>query len=149
VRSRAGTIREGGRIVSRPPVGRLPVKHSRPTQRGPGRITRVEVDVCAAHLDTRSTSEVAGNDAQCIELAARLAPRASARTVIFGGDVNGRASCAPDGLWTRTDRSAEQAPGLQHVDGSGALGSPSAKVVPAMHTDHDVLLVRAYLTAPG
>jgi endonuclease/exonuclease/phosphatase family metal-dependent hydrolase len=111
--------------------------------------TRVEVDVCTAHLDTRSTSEVAGNDAQCIELAAPLARRASARTVIFGGDVNGRASCAPDGLWTRTDRSAEQAPGLQHVYGSGALRSPSAKVVPAMHTDHDVLLVRAHLTAPG
>ena len=31
--------------------------------------------------------------------------------------------------------------------GSGALRSPSAEVVPATHTHHDVLLVRAHLTA--
>jgi endonuclease/exonuclease/phosphatase family metal-dependent hydrolase len=111
--------------------------------------TRVEVDVCTAHLNTRTTTEVAGNEAQCVELAALLARRADARTVIFGGDVNRRHSCAPDGVWTRTDRSAEQAPGLQHVYGSGALSSPSAEVVPAIHTDHDVLLVRAHLTAAG
>ena len=110
--------------------------------------TRVDVDVCTAHLNTRSTIEVAGNDAQCVELAALLARRAAARTVTFGGDVNRRDSCAPAGLWTRTDRAAEQAPGLQHVYGSGALRSPSAAVVPATHTDHDVLLVRAHLTAP-
>jgi endonuclease/exonuclease/phosphatase family metal-dependent hydrolase len=110
--------------------------------------TRVDVDVCTAHLNTRSTVEVAGNDAQCVELAALLARRASARTVTFGGDVNRRRSCAPAGVWTRTDGSAEQAPGLQHVYGSGALRSPSAEVVPATHSDHDVLLVRAHLTAP-
>ena len=110
--------------------------------------TRVDVDVCTAHLNTRTPIEVAGNDAQCVELAALLARRAAARTVTFGGDVNRRHSCAPAGLWTRTDRSAEQAPGLQHVYGSGALRSPSAEVVPATHTDHDVLLVRAHLTAP-
>jgi endonuclease/exonuclease/phosphatase family metal-dependent hydrolase len=105
--------------------------------------TRAAVDVCTAHLNTRSATEVAGNDAQCRELAALLARRASARTVIFGGDVNRRDSCAPDGLWTRTDNSAEQARGLQHVYGSDALRSPSADVVPATHTDHDFLLVRA------
>ena len=110
--------------------------------------TRVDVDVCTAHLNTRTTIEVAGNEAQCVELAALLARRASARTVTFGGDVNRRRSCAPDGAWIRTDRSAEQAPGLQHVYGSGALRSPSAEVVPATHTDHDILLVRAHLTAP-
>jgi endonuclease/exonuclease/phosphatase family metal-dependent hydrolase len=110
--------------------------------------TRVDVDLCTAHLNTRSTIEVAGNDAQCLELAALLARRAAARTVIFGGDVNRRQSCAPAGLWARTDRSAEQAPGLQHVYGSGALRSPAAEVVPATHTDHDVLLVHAHLTAP-
>jgi endonuclease/exonuclease/phosphatase (EEP) superfamily protein YafD len=109
--------------------------------------TRVDVDVCTAHLNTRSTIEMPGNDAQCVELAALLARRAGARTVIFGGDVNRRRSCAPDGVWTRTDRSAAQAPGIQHVYGSGALRSPSAEVVPAMHSDHDVLLVRAHLTA--
>jgi endonuclease/exonuclease/phosphatase family metal-dependent hydrolase len=111
-------------------------------------ITRAAVDVCTAHLNTRSSIEVAGNDAQCVELAALLARRAAARTVAFGGDVNRHDSCAPDGLWTRTDRSAHQAPGLQHVYGSGALRSPSAQVVPALHSDHDVLLVRASLNAP-
>jgi endonuclease/exonuclease/phosphatase family metal-dependent hydrolase len=110
--------------------------------------TRVDVDVCTAHLNTRSIIEIAGNDAQCVELAALLARRASARTVTFGGDVNRRRPCAPEGVWTRTDRSADQAPGLQHVYGSGVLRSPSAEVVPAKHTDHDVLLVRAHLTAP-
>ena len=109
--------------------------------------TRVDVDVCTAHLNTRRSTEVAGNDAQCAELAALLARRASARGVAFGGDVNRRDSCAPDGAWTRTDSSADQAPGLQHVYGSGALRSPSAKVVSATHTDHDILLVHAHLAA--
>jgi endonuclease/exonuclease/phosphatase family metal-dependent hydrolase len=109
--------------------------------------TGVDVDVCTAHLNTRSTVEVAGNDAQCAELAELLARRAAARTVAFGGDVNRRDSCAPDGVWSRTDTAAAQAPGLQHVYGSGALRSPSAEVLPATHSDHDVLLVRAHLTA--
>ena len=109
--------------------------------------TRDGVDVCTAHLNTRGSLEVAGNDAQCAELAALLARRAAARAVIFGGDVNRRRSCAPDGVWTRTDTSAGQAPGLQHVYGSSQLRSPSADVVPAVHSDHDVLLVRAQLTA--
>jgi endonuclease/exonuclease/phosphatase family metal-dependent hydrolase len=109
--------------------------------------TRVDVDVCTAHLNTRTTIEVAGNDAQCAELAALLARRAAGSTVIFGGDVNRRRPCAPDGAWARTDRSAHQAPGLQHVYGSAALRSPSAEVVPATHSDHDFLLVRAHLTA--
>jgi endonuclease/exonuclease/phosphatase family metal-dependent hydrolase len=108
--------------------------------------TRTGVDVCTAHLNTRSAVEVAGNDAQCAELARLLARRAAARTVAFGGDVNRRQSCAPDGVWTRTDGSARQAPGLQHVYGSRALRSPSADVLPAARTDHDVLLVRASLT---
>ena len=105
--------------------------------------TRVDVDVCTAHLNTRTTIEVTGNDAQCAELTALLARRAAARTVIFGGDVNRLPSCAPDGFWTRTDTSAGQAPGVQHVYGSGALRTPLAEVVSATHSDHDVLLVRA------
>jgi endonuclease/exonuclease/phosphatase family metal-dependent hydrolase len=109
--------------------------------------TRVDVDVCTAHLNTRSTVEVAGNDAQCTELAAVLARRATDRAVIFGGDLNRRRSCAPAGGWTRTDGSAGQRPGLQHVYGSGALRSPMAQVLPAAHSDHDVLLVRARLAA--
>ena len=108
--------------------------------------TGAGVDVCTAHLNTRSTIEVAGNDAQCAELAGLLARRAAARPVIFGGDVNRRDSCAPGGFWTRTDRSAQQAPGLQHVYGSAPLRSPAAEVVPATHSDHDALLVRARLT---
>ena len=108
--------------------------------------TRVDVDVCTAHLNTRATIEVAGNDAQCAELAALLARRAATRSVAFGGDVNRRDSCAPDRAWIRTDSSADQAPGLQHVYGSGALRSPRAEVVPAAHTDHDVLVVRAQLS---
>jgi len=107
--------------------------------------TRAEVDVCTAHLNTRTTTEVAGNDAQCDELSAILERRAAARSVAFGGDVNRRDSCAPGGVWARTDRSADQAPGLQHVYGSGALRSPSAQVMTARHADHDFLLVRAQL----
>jgi endonuclease/exonuclease/phosphatase family metal-dependent hydrolase len=109
--------------------------------------TRAGVDVCTAHLNTRSSIEVAGNEAQCVELAALLAGRASARTVVFGGDVNRRRSCAPEGAWTRTDASAGHAPGLQHVYGSDALRSPAAEVVTARHSDHDVLLVRSRLAA--
>jgi len=110
--------------------------------------TGVGVDVCTAHLNERIPVEVAGNDAQCAELTALLARRAATgRTVIFGGDVNRRPSCAPDGFWTRTDSSASQAGGLQHAYGTAALRSPRATVVPATHTDHDVLLVRAQLAA--
>jgi endonuclease/exonuclease/phosphatase (EEP) superfamily protein YafD len=106
-----------------------------------------ELDVCTAHLNERTPIEIAGNVGQCAELADLLARRAAARTVIFGGDVNRRDSCAPPGMWTRTDSSAAQAAGLQHVYGSAALRSPAAEVVPATHTDHDALLVRAHLTA--
>jgi endonuclease/exonuclease/phosphatase family metal-dependent hydrolase len=109
--------------------------------------TRADIDVCTAHLATRASDEVAANDAQCSELRALLSRRALARTVIFGGDVNRRSSCAPVGFWIRTDGSAEQHPGLQQVYGTGALHSPSAEVIPAKHTDHDFLLVRAHLAA--
>jgi endonuclease/exonuclease/phosphatase family metal-dependent hydrolase len=106
--------------------------------------TRV-TDVCTAHLASHEIDEVAANGPQCDELRALLARRAAAHTVIFGGDLNRNGYCAPDGFWTRTDGSARQDPGLQHVYGSGALHGPSAEVVPAMHTDHDVLLVRAHV----
>jgi endonuclease/exonuclease/phosphatase family metal-dependent hydrolase len=109
--------------------------------------TRIGVDVCTAHLASPEADEVAANEPQCAELRAILALRAAARTVIFGGDVNRRPSCAPLGFWTRTDRSAHQDPGSQQVYGTGAFHSPSTRVLPAMHTDHDVLLVRAEITA--
>ena len=67
--------------------------------------TRSGVEVCTAHLNTRSLVEIAGNEAQCDELAALLARRAP---VIFGGDVNRRAACAPRGMWVRTDRAADR-----------------------------------------
>ncbi len=108
--------------------------------------TRVGVDVCTAHLASHERDEVAANDPQCVELRALLARRAVDRTVIFGGDLNRRSSCAPRGFWIRTDRFARQDPGSQHVYGTAGLRSPSARVVPATHTDHDVLLVRALLT---
>jgi endonuclease/exonuclease/phosphatase (EEP) superfamily protein YafD len=108
-------------------------------------VTQVDVDVCTAHLATRDTDEVAANDPQCAELGVLLAHRAAAGTVIFGGDVNRHSSCAPRGFWTRTDRSAGQDPGSQQVYGTIALRSPVAEVVPAIHTDHDILLVRMRL----
>ncbi|HEY6525412.1 MAG TPA: endonuclease/exonuclease/phosphatase family protein [Solirubrobacteraceae bacterium] len=110
--------------------------------------TRVGVEVCTAHLASPEPIEAPANAPQCAELTAVLARRASGRPLIFGGDVNRLPSCAPDGFWTRTDASARQDPGSQQVYGSGALRSPSARIVPATHTDHDILLVRAYLTSP-
>jgi endonuclease/exonuclease/phosphatase family metal-dependent hydrolase len=109
--------------------------------------TRVEVDVCTSHLASPDLEEVAANNPQCAELRALLARRAASGAVIFGGDVNRRPSCAPVGFWTRTDASGHQDPGSQQVYGTGALRSPSARVVPAVHTDHDVLLVSAHFTA--
>jgi hypothetical protein len=104
------------------------------------------VDVCTAHLASHEPVEAAANDPQCAELTSLLARRAPARTVIFGGDVNRLPSCAPHAFWTRTDRSAHQDPGSQQVYGTGALRSPSARVEPATHTDHDVLLVSAWFS---
>jgi endonuclease/exonuclease/phosphatase family metal-dependent hydrolase len=107
--------------------------------------TRGGVDVCTAHLATRDHVEISANGPQCAELMAILGRRSGARAVIFGGDVNRIPSCAPRGFWTRTDRSAGQDPGIQHVYGSGAFSSPSAQAVPATHSDHDILFVRARL----
>jgi endonuclease/exonuclease/phosphatase family metal-dependent hydrolase len=107
--------------------------------------TRVGVEVCTAHLASHEPDEAAANDPQCLELGALLARRADANTVIFGGDVNRLPSCSPKGFWTRTDRLARQDPGSQQVYGTVALGSPAVRVVPARHTDHDVLIVRARL----
>jgi endonuclease/exonuclease/phosphatase family metal-dependent hydrolase len=156
---RLSCVRPGGRglfgnaVLTEAAIGRTD-REDFEGQSGPERrrwmcltTARGDIDVCTAHLNTRSRIEVAGNEAQCAELAALLVRRAAVRTVIFGGDVNRRRSCAPDGAWTRTDSSADQAPGLQHVYGSAALRLPSAEVVPAAHSDHDVLLVRAQLTA--
>ena len=151
-------VRPGGRglfgdaVLTKAAISRTD-NHDFEGQSGPERrrwlcvATRVDVDVCTAHLNTRSAVEARGNVAQCTELAAVLARRAANGTVIFGGDVNRRSSCAPDGLWTRTDSAADQAGGIQHVYGSAAFRSPAAEVVAARHTDHDVLVVHARLAA--
>jgi endonuclease/exonuclease/phosphatase family metal-dependent hydrolase len=110
--------------------------------------TRIGVEVCTTHLASPQADEVAANEPQCAELRTVLARRAATRTVIFGGDVNRRSSCAPHGFWIRTDRSASQDPGSQQVYGTDAFRSPSARVITAVHTDHDVLLVRTRLRAP-
>jgi endonuclease/exonuclease/phosphatase family metal-dependent hydrolase len=110
--------------------------------------TRTGADVCTAHLAAHEPGEAAANKLQCGELRVILARRAAARPLIFGGDVNRRSSCAPHGFWTRTDGSAHQDPGSQQAYGTNAFRSPSARVVPAVHTDHDVLLVSAHLSAP-
>src|SRR4051812_15673440 len=81
-----------------------------------------DVDVCTAHLNTGSCVEVAGKDTQCAGLAVLLARRAPAHRCLRK-EVNRRRSCAPDGAWTRQDRSASPAPGLQHVYGSRAVGA--------------------------
>jgi hypothetical protein len=125
--------------------------HSFAAQAGPEQrrwlcvLTRSGVDVCTSHLASPDIAEVAANQPQCVELRRVLARRAGLRAVIFGGDVNRRGSCAPAGFWTRTDGTAHQDPGSQQVYGTGALRSPSVRVVPAVHTDHDVLLVNARL----
>jgi endonuclease/exonuclease/phosphatase family metal-dependent hydrolase len=127
--------------------------HAFKAQAGPERrqwlcvSTRVGVEVCTAHLASPEPDEVAANNPQCAELRAFLARQATTRTVIFGGDLNRLHSCAPQGFWTRTDSAAHQDPGSQQVYGTGALRSPSSQVVPAVHTDHDFLLVRAELSA--
>jgi endonuclease/exonuclease/phosphatase family metal-dependent hydrolase len=108
--------------------------------------TRVGIEVCTAHLASPETDEVAANQPQCVELRKLLARRAAVGTVIFGGDVNRRTPCAPVGFWTRGDESAHQDPGSQQVYGTAALRSPSVRVAPAVHTDHDVLLLSAHLT---
>ena len=155
-------IRPGGRglfgdaVLTRAPIESSD-SHAFRTQVGPEQRkwlcvrTRVGVEACTAHLASADPVEAAANAPQCAELRALLARRPGGRrpvprAVIFGGDVNRLASCAPHGFWTRTDASARQDPGIQQVYGTAALRSPSPRVQPAVHTDHDILLVRAYLT---
>jgi endonuclease/exonuclease/phosphatase family metal-dependent hydrolase len=150
-------IKPGGRglfgdaVLTRSAI-RSSDSHAFEAQSGPERRqwlcvgTRTGVEVCTAHLASPEVEEAAANAPQCAELKALLARRAADHTVIFGGDVNRRGSCAPVGFWTRTDMSGHQDPGSQQVYGTGAFRSPSAEVVPAVHTDHGVLLIRARLS---
>jgi hypothetical protein len=142
----------GNAVLTRAPI-QSSASHAFKAQAGPERRewlcvrTRIGVEVCTAHLASPTAAEVAANEPQCAELGTLLALRGASRPVIFGGDVNRRASCAPAGFWTLTDSAADQDPGSQQVYGTPAFRSPSAGVVPAIHTDHDFLLVRADLSS--
>jgi hypothetical protein len=102
------------------------------------------ISVCTAHLGTRESAEaISANDAECAELRTVLARYDGAGTTVFGGDVNRREPCAPDGMWSGGDTVAAQAPGIQHIYGSQSLHGPVARVSAATHTDHDFLLATA------
>lgn len=114
-------------------------------------VTAERVTVCATHLEAPvSLATVAIRHRQCAELADMLAARARRGPTVAAGDINGLGSCAPPGMWTRTDlRVTAQKPGLQHVYGDAAhLRSPVAGVVGARSTDHDFLLVTARVVRP-
>ena len=100
------------------------------------------VDVCTAHLEAPDTRDAAANDGQCAELGRVLADRGS-RSLLFGGDLNRRGSCAPAGAWTRTDAASDRLPGVQHAYGSAAFDDPVAEVVSWPFSDHDLLVVSA------
>jgi endonuclease/exonuclease/phosphatase family metal-dependent hydrolase len=108
-------------------------------------VTTRRVTVCTTHLGARSEVRAATHR-QCAELADVLAARASRGPTVAAGDVNRRCSCAPAGMWTRTDSRAAQTPGIQHAYGSAEhLRAPVARIVPAAFTDHDFLQVTARL----
>ncbi len=104
--------------------------------------TARRVDVCTSHLSTDGEAPTSTNSVQCREVAALLASRDN--PVMFGGDMNRRTSCAPEGFWTLTDAEATQLPGIQHVYGN--LAAPQLELEPATYTDHDVMVVRAKIT---
>jgi endonuclease/exonuclease/phosphatase family metal-dependent hydrolase len=150
-------IRPGGRglfgdaVLTKAPIATSQA-HPFKAQSGPERrqwicvTTQAGVGACTAHLATHEPEEAAANAPQCGELHALLVRRAaSGHPVIFGGDVNRLSSCAPSGFWTRTDGSAFQDPGSQQVYGTRDFRSPTVKVIPALHTDHDILVVRSAL----
>ncbi|SFB52934.1 Endonuclease/Exonuclease/phosphatase family protein [Amycolatopsis marina] len=106
--------------------------------------------VCGAHLSTRGSAEArAANDGQCAELTRILASRSARAATIFAGDVNRQGSCAPEDMWTLTDATAEQAPGIQHGYGTAAdFRGPRTEIEPAKYTDHDFLVLHSRLVPP-
>jgi endonuclease/exonuclease/phosphatase family metal-dependent hydrolase len=103
--------------------------------------TNTHVTFCTAHLSTQeSPRDQQANDRQCRELRQVLADRAAGGTAYFGGDLNRQRSCAPRDMWQRQDSAAAQLPGIQQVYGN-APGRQRVEVAPAVHTDHDFLLV--------
>jgi hypothetical protein len=109
-------------------------------------VTTTRATVCTAHLETRgSVAERRANDSECAELRGVLARYDDAGTTVFGGDTNRLRACAPTGMWTRSDRSGSQHPGIQHVYGSRSLREARARVAPATYTDHGFLSVAGRL----
>jgi hypothetical protein len=102
--------------------------------------------VCTAHLGTRGTAdERRTNDGQCTELEAVLARYAKTGATVFGGDLNRHTACAPASMWTTTDSTAAELPGLQHAYASRSAQAPLTRLSSARHTDHDFLLLRCHL----
>lgn len=104
------------------------------------------VTVCATHLDVRSSSTNAVNDAQCAEFADVLDRLDQDAALIAAGDMNRPVSCAPASMWTRTDELAAQEPGLQHVYGNDRFSPTTTTVVPMTYSDHDALVVSSRLS---
>ncbi|MEO3867540.1 endonuclease/exonuclease/phosphatase family protein [Nonomuraea sp. B12E4] len=104
--------------------------------------TARRVNVCTSHLSTDGETPGSTNSIQCAELAQVLASRGR-QPIVFAGDVNRHASCAPAGQWTLTDAAATQAPGIQHAYGN--LTAPTLEFEQATYTDHDALVIRAGL----
>ena len=110
--------------------------------------TAERVTVCTTHLSSPSEVRTAVLR-QCAEFTELLAVRARRGPTIAAGDMNKLGSCAPAGMWTRTDRGSAQKPGVQHAYGSAShLRPATSESLPARHTDHDFLYVRARLVQP-
>jgi hypothetical protein len=110
-------------------------------------VTAARVVVCSTHLEARiSDATRAVNRRQCAELADLLAVRAARGPTIAAGDINRLGSCAPAGMWRRTDRAAGRKAGIQHIYGSARhFRTPVTAVVPATASDHDFVKVTARL----
>ncbi len=109
--------------------------------------TRDGVDVCTAHLATRTITEAAGNDAQCAELAALLSPCGRPR-----GHLRGRRQPAP-ALRPRRRLDPDRRFGRSGSrDSSTSTGSAAPIALSGGGARHAhrprFLLVRANLTAP-
>ncbi len=112
--------------------------------------TAVDVHICSSHLSTRDSAAARrANAGQCDEFAAILAARHRRGLLMAAGDFNRRSACAPDGVWTQSDTHASQLPGMQHGYGGAPRLQPlRPRLLPARHTDHDFLLIRARLAPP-
>ncbi len=111
--------------------------------------TAQSVTVCTTHLSAPSELRTAVLR-QCAEFTDLLAARTRRGPTIAAGDMNTLGGCAPAGMWTRTDAEGAQTPGVQHAYGTAShLRAATSEVLPATHTDHDFLYLRARLVSPG